>query len=329
MQSDPKVDFWISGSLQRASKVYEKDTDNSGDGTGGGGHTQWDAHAGHKGSRIIKSLTVTFTLEGPDRISIPGASATYRIDYEQLQRENTLSIYVAGSGLSFDKNLTVTQNLDDALFDATAASVIHLLGEALLIPFDHCSKVFQHDPQLDKRLRDSLTQMTKGALEQTLKIWLFVGNYPVDESDLLHMTDNDRALVKTEMHHGAHPMTEDGVIDFAVSLWQDLDYAKGAPRVERVLAQIARDQAAQKEREEQAKIIEQRRQIEAQRAAEEKAKQDKIEQERKAAAEKAAALKEEKARAAKAAFVIRQTSKRIRAKNTAPCGSKQTASPQR
>ncbi len=260
----PAVDFWIAGSLERASEITKYESKSGADGAGGGGHTQFDIHAGRNRRRTIKSLTVTFTLEGPDKVSIPGASATYRIDVEQMQRERAFSVYVAGSGLSLDSTVTITQNLDDAIYDATAASVIHLLGNALLVPYYVCGSAFRPDEDLDQRVHDSLKRLTKQDLEQNLKVWMAVEGYPVDLGDLQHLTDHDRAVVQVEMHHRGFALDDQGLVEFAFSLWKRLDYVNGAKRVRSFLAEIDRvrkeqalrqateqAQAAAKQREEE------------------------------------------------------------------------------
>jgi len=235
----PPVDFWISGSLERASEITKSDSKKSIDATGGGGKGQFDAHTGRNRTQTIKSLTVTFTLEGPDRVSIPGASATYRIDVEQLQRERSFSVYVAASGLTLDSTVTTTSSLD-ALSDSTADSIINILGNGLEIPFYRVSSsVFQPDKELDKRVHDALRRLTKQDLEQNLKLWMVVDGYPMVLNDVLHLTDHDRAVVEVEMHHRSLAST----VDFAFSLWQTLDYVNGSQRVESYLANVAHARA--------------------------------------------------------------------------------------
>jgi hypothetical protein len=253
-QPDPGVDFWISGSLQRVSEIAKYESKKGLDGTGGGGHTQWDAHAGRNRSETIKALTVTFTLTGPDKVSIPGASATYRIDVGQKQRERSFSVYVAGSGISLDSTVTITENLDDAIYDATAAAVIHLLGNALMVPYYRCSPVFQADDDLDARVRGSLARLTQANLEHNIKVWAVVAGYPVAANDLQSLTDHDRAVVEVEMLHRKLPFNNDGLVEFAFSLWKDLDYIEGAKRVESDLTEMARIKLEEQARLELAKL---------------------------------------------------------------------------
>lgn len=242
-QRDPDVDFWIFGSLERASQVSKDDSKKGVDGEGGGGATQWDAHVGRNRTLTIKSLTVTFTLVGRDKVSIPGASATYRIDVGEQQREKAFSVYVAGSGISLDSTVTITQNLDDAIFDATAASVIHLLGNALEVPYYSTSSVFQPDEELDGRVHDSLTRLTRQDLEHNIKVWMFVDGYPMAADDLSGLTDHDRAIAEVVMFNQKLPFSNDGWVEFAFSLWKKLDYATGAKRVQDALAELAQAKA--------------------------------------------------------------------------------------
>jgi hypothetical protein len=251
----PAVDFWVSGSLEGDSEVTKYESKKGLDGTGGGGHTQWDAHAGRNRTQTIKSLTVTFTLTGPDKVSIPGASATYRIDVGQLQRERTFSVYVAGSGISLDSTVTITQHLDDAIYDATAASIIHLLGNALMIPYYRCSSVFQPDEELDKRVHESLSRLTRRDLEHNIKIWMLIDGYPMAASELRGLTDHDRAIAEVEMYHRSLNFNSpNALIDFGFSLWKDLDYLNGANRVEAYLAEMARIKLEEQAKLEQAKL---------------------------------------------------------------------------
>jgi hypothetical protein len=187
-------------------------------------------------------------------VSIPGASATYRIDVVQLQRERTFSVYVAGSGVSLDSTVTITQHLDDAIYDATAASIIHLLGNALMVPYYRCSSVFQLDEELDKRVHDNLRRLTRQDLEHNIKVWMLVDGYPVAASDLRGLTDHDRAIMEVEMYHQSLDFNDPNVlVDFGFALWKDLDYLNGAKRVEADLAALARiklEEQAKREEEE-------------------------------------------------------------------------------
>lgn len=246
------ADFWLTGSFEGASEEFKKEQKTDVPLTGGGGRTQWDIDYRRNHSASIVPLTVTFTLEGPDRVSISGANATYRISYlKQQQSERSFGIYLAGSGVSRDDTLTVAQSMDDAIYDIAAAAVIRLLGNALQVPYYRCGSAdiaygkirFEPDQELDKRVRGTLRRLTRPALEANIKHWMLADGYPVDLNDLDHLTDHERAIAEVEMRNRSLPFTDEGWLDFGFSLWQKLDYTKGSERVERYLEEIARIRA--------------------------------------------------------------------------------------
>jgi hypothetical protein len=235
-QKCPDPAFKIEGTLRRASEQTVLGGNVQAAGQGGGGKTKWDGSASRDHSRTITSVSVSLNVETPDRLSVRGANATYKITVERNERNRSLSIFIAGNGISGGKKLIVTQDLGDALYDATAACLMHVLGHALLIPYYRTSSVFAPDQALDDHFRSTLNRMPRAQLEQKIKLYLFVNGKKMDMTSP-SLTDADRNLVVEEMTRRSLDFKDRaGLVDFAFHLWKDLDYLEGAKRVDDALA---------------------------------------------------------------------------------------------
>ena len=236
----PQAPLRISGMLAAAADVEKHDSRRRADVMGGNGKGEFNGSLSRNRTQTIKSLTVTFTLEGPDHVSI--ASASYRVLVEKDEAEHSFSFYVAGNGIGLDSAQMRTHSLADAIQDASDAAVIHLLGNALLVPYYRCGSIFAVDSNLDKRVRDTLARLTRADLEQNIKTFMIVDGYTMSGGNGL--TDHDRAVLELEMRHRSFIPANDqpSMLEFAFSLWKGLDYINGAKRVEGLLAEIKRQQ---------------------------------------------------------------------------------------
>src|SRR5579872_5600386 len=162
----PEPSYRLVGSLLRASERAVVGRDNRADGLVGGGHSQADLQITGDHRRTITSITLALTLESPNGVAVRGATAEYRIDVERSELNRSVSIYVAGSGIGGGKKVTLTQDSADALYDATAACIVHLLGNALLVPYYRSSPVFGVDEALVGRVQDAFNRLTRAELEQ-------------------------------------------------------------------------------------------------------------------------------------------------------------------
>lgn len=81
----PPASLRISGMLAAAADVEKQESRRRIDVMGGNGKGEFNAGLSRNRAQRIKSLTVTFTLEGPDRVSI--ASASYRVLVEKNEGE--------------------------------------------------------------------------------------------------------------------------------------------------------------------------------------------------------------------------------------------------
>lgn len=236
-QKRPIPAFRLEGTLRRASEQLVQGGNARIDLLAGKGHGQTDGSVSGDNTRTVTYLTVSFNLVTPDGLSVLGADTAYRIPVERSERNRSLSIYVGGSGIGGGKKLTITQDTGDALYDATAASVMHLIGNALLIPYYRCSSVFSPDQSLDNRVRYALLGLTRTELEQNIKKYLYVDGYPMDMTGP-GLTESDRSLVVLEMKRRSLDFTDRSALgQFAFQLWQNLDYLKGAERIDERMAQ--------------------------------------------------------------------------------------------
>ncbi len=128
--------------------------------------------------------------------------------------------------------MTETQDLGDALYDATAAGVMAAIGNALLIPYYRCGGVSEPDESLDRRVREDMNRMTRTELEQNIKKNLFVDGHDMDLSSP-GLSNRDRAVVEHEMKLRSLDFADrSALVEMAFGLWRGLDYLKGAKRVD-------------------------------------------------------------------------------------------------
>jgi hypothetical protein len=245
----PEPSYRLVGSLLRASERAVVGRDKRADALFGNGHTQSDVEVTGDNTRTITAVTLALTLESPNGIAVRGATAEYRINVERSELNRSISIYVAGSGIGGGKKLTLTQDSADALYDASAMCIVHLLGNALLLPYYRSSPMFGVDEALVGRVQDAFNRLTRAELEQNVKRYLFVDGYAMD----VHgpdLTDADRAVVALEMHRRSLDFSDRAALaEFAMQLWKNLDYTEAARRVTGRMAQSAQ---VQRERIEQA-----------------------------------------------------------------------------
>jgi hypothetical protein len=252
----PPADFKIVGSLQRASECLVEGDDKRIDALAGNGSGQLNASATKEGRRTETCLTLTLNLEGRNGQAVRGAQAVYKMTVDKTELNRSVSIYIGGSGMGGGRKVTVTQDLGDALSDAAAAAVIHVLGNALMVPFYRCDEFFFPDETLDERAREAFSRLTRAELEQNVKRYLFVDGYQTSWPNP-SFTDGDRAIAVLEMRRRSLEFADrEALVEFAFQLWKEIDYVKAATRVDNVVTryvhetrQRAEDEAVREARE--------------------------------------------------------------------------------
>jgi len=243
----PPPDYRLVGSLLRASERLAIGRDARADGLFGNGHGQSDVQLTGEHRRTITSYTLGLTLETPEGIAVRGATIEAKINVERSELNRSISVYVGGSGLGGGTKAIVTQDTGDALYDAMALTVIHVLGNALRVPYYRCDANFGGDETLDGRVRDSLNRLTRTELERYIKRYMYVGGFTMDmrEPDLV---ETDRAIAMLEMRRRSLDTdNRNGLVEFVMQLWKDLDYVQASKRVAAQMAQ--NDQGLREERE--------------------------------------------------------------------------------
>ena len=88
-----------------------------------------------------------------------------------------MSWIAGGNGIGAGRKVTVTQDLGDALSDAAAAAVIHLLGNALMVPYYRCDVLFFPDHALDDRAHEAFSRLTRAVLESNVQRYLYLHGF--------------------------------------------------------------------------------------------------------------------------------------------------------
>jgi hypothetical protein len=260
MQQDrlkpPPADFKIVGSLQRASECLVEGRDNRIDALAGNGSGQINVGGTRERRRTQTCLTLSLNLEGRSGLALPGATAVYKMTVDKTELNNSISVYVGGSGIGGGRKITVTQDLGDALSDAASAAVITVLGQALMVPYYRCDESFFPDESLDERAREAFSRLTRAELEQHVKRYLFVDGYQTSWPNQ-SLTDGDRAIAVLEMRHRSLEFADrKALVEFAFQLWKEIDYVKAAARVDDLITrnvqgtrQIVENEAVREARE--------------------------------------------------------------------------------
>lgn len=228
----PPADFKIVGSLQRASECLVEGGDNRIDVMAGNGSGQLNASATKERRRTVTCLTLTLNLEGRNGQVVKGAAAVYKMTVDKTELNRSISIYVGGSGIGGGRKVTLTQDVGDAISDAVAAAVIHVLGNALLVPFYRCDELFFPDRTLDERAREAFSRLTRAELEQNVNRYLLIDGYQTSWPNP-NLTDGDRAIAVLEMRRRSLEFANrEALVEFAFQLWKEIGYIKAAARVD-------------------------------------------------------------------------------------------------
>jgi hypothetical protein len=237
----PQPQFRIVGALQRSTESSVKGRNVSSDALFGGGHTETDLRAAGDRTRTNTALTLSLTVESPDRISVPGGSAQYRVTFEKDERNRSFSAYIGTIGAGFGSKLTTTQEISDALYDMIGLTCVHILGEALYVPFWRASPWLPRDPMLEDRVRDLFLRSSVPQLEQRIKAFMIADGVDLDATRP-ELTDVDRAVLLLELHRRSlGPANHASLVNLAMQEWCMLDYRGGVPRLAAALAKRARD----------------------------------------------------------------------------------------
>jgi hypothetical protein len=252
----PQATFRLVGTIERSTDALVRQRNGSGAAMFGGGSTQSNGEITGDRNKKITALTIGVTLETPNGLSIPGASARYRIDLEESEKNNSVAFYIAGNGIGLGSRLRITQESADALYDTVAMAIVQVIGNATRVPYHRLSPNFAPDQDLEDRVRDGYSRMTQAELEPHLKRYMLVAGFGLDQRRQ-ELTDLDRAIVLVEMQHRRLDSRDrGGMLELLMQLWRGLDHRAGAKHVAVMLADIDRAgrQAREDEQRQQAEI---------------------------------------------------------------------------
>ena len=194
-----------------------------------------------KGTRVaVKTIRIALTLEDPAGEAVPGATVTYQVDIQKVERSRSFSVYIAGNGFSWGKDRVDSQDPAAAVQDALNMAVTHLLGNGLLVPYWRVSATIGRDERLIERFQSSLQRMTQPELEHLVKRYLDFSAWPMDLT-VPTFTVADKAVVIAAMRQRAiDPAAPNALIALASNLWSTLDFRSAAAQVERRLDDAVR-----------------------------------------------------------------------------------------
>ena len=236
----PQPTYRLVGVIDRAAEVVGKTSTRRADGTGGGGHTAWDGGISSERGTTITAITVGLTLELPNSVGVPGATAEYRYDLKETQRNGGFTVYVGANGFSLGSRLKTTQDSADALYTVMAWNLVHIMGNALEIPYYRCGSELAPDPALEERVHDGFLTMTRTQLEIRLKRYMIVDGFALDRTTVA-LTDKDSAILAVEMRHrNLDARDSRALVTLLMQFWRGMSYREGAARVRTILDESAR-----------------------------------------------------------------------------------------
>lgn len=253
----PPLTFRLVGSLQRATETESKDRSGRLDLMFGGGRTPTDGSITVGRGSNVTALTIALSLERPDGTTVTGASTEYRRDVVKSERGNTVSLYLGGTGGSLGSVVTITQESGDALYETIAMGIMHVMGNALQVPFHRLSPHFREDPGFEKRVRNWYEGLSQADLERQLKYFMIVNNF-VPGGDGADLTNQDRAVLQLELQHRRiESRGRDGMTEFLMQLWENMDYRGAARRIQTLSTLIARNNNERRDQQarEQASLV--------------------------------------------------------------------------
>jgi len=228
----PQAALLVTASLLRATETFEYENSVE----GGILVPKTDARMGVSRKIILKPITVQVSVSLPNGVSLPGATATYKVTAKEDEKNRSLGIFVAGNGITHDRRIANVQDMGEALATVTMAALIEAMGMALQIPYYRLDSYFQPNARLDQYFRYGLVSKSLRDLEDQARWYLWVGS---DGSPAFGKFGLDR--VKTKMAAlGLNPASRADLEGFTYQLWKELDYKKGAPRALDFFAELRR-----------------------------------------------------------------------------------------
>ena len=225
----PTPTFRLVGVIEGAEQVVVKEGNGRADIEFGGGHTATNGGATHDRSRTLTALTIALTLEAPNSLDVEGASARYRIYVEQTENNNGVELYMGGNGFGLGSRLKITQDSSDAIYDTIAMNLVHIMGNALMIPYFRCDDNLRPDAALEDRVREDFGRLTNAQLEGKIQRFMLVDGFSIGRQSPLQPAD--RALLNVEMQHRRLPADRRGMVELAMQFWRGLEYREAAKRM--------------------------------------------------------------------------------------------------
>jgi hypothetical protein len=270
----PQPAFRVRGCLLRLNEQSDRERGIQVDTYFGNGKGRTDGQLNRKNRSTVNTCSITLTLERPDGTAVSHATACYTIEVEKSERQTGFSVFVAGNGIGFAGRIGIAQDMGEALLTAVGCAAIRMLGGALLFPYHRLDQViFPPNPDIEKRYVEELSRQTDAVLEQHLKTAMFIFGFGMD-LQTPDLTVEDRAVLSVEMRRRSLNCGDrSDRLKFALEMFREVDYMKGAERLEKRFIETARQKREQEERaarekREQERLAQQQREEEERRAKE-------------------------------------------------------------
>ena len=238
----PIADFVIKGELQcNSERVLGQSELRAGVLGKAEGH-QIDGQAALEKRAVVKNLRVGLYLEDRTGASIPGVPATsFEVWYRSDTNTASVSLFADGTGLGGSREYQVNQDVGGAVFDASAACVMKLMGYLFKVPYHRIAPdIFGDDDRVERLKGKELAGSTRTSLLGELKGML--QNKGVDFN-----SGNDEATILAAVRKSGLGTSDDDLIKFYLSQWRSFDYRNAAGHVEREFAKSSKNILRQQE----------------------------------------------------------------------------------
>jgi phosphate transport system substrate-binding protein len=201
----------------------------------GSGARSTDGQRQRESRSTATSVTLFLGLEQPSGLGVHGATATYQIDLIKSEKNGGWNLFVGGSGLSSSSRLKVAEtDLIGALTDITACAVVHILGNAYMLPYFRLGDMFAPDAALEARVKETFSRLADADLERNLKRYLILSGRKLSLSSP-DLSTEDQLVVNVELARRNLDITNgrhDSLVALDLELWRTLDFRKAAEIVE-------------------------------------------------------------------------------------------------
>jgi hypothetical protein len=229
-ETPPQPSFRLVGGIVNAEPVVVRETGGRLDAQFGGKHAMTNGGATGKRGGMLTALTISLSLQHPNSVEVEGASVRYRIIIEETDDSKGVQAAFLGNGFGFSASRKITQDSSFAIYDAMALALIHIMGNALRIPYFQCDNRLGYDTALENQVSQDFSKLTELELEDKLQRFMIVDGFNIGRQPV-PLKPADRRVLNDELTKRALTADRRGMVRLAMQFWLSMRYLDGANRM--------------------------------------------------------------------------------------------------